>query len=87
MNEEQQSNGSVNAILSSVEGKEELAGDGQFLKDPPTAWWCVLSCVSKNIFPLYCVSKPFHCLMCFYLFMMESHFPFSRTKHLKAMCY
>lgn len=37
MNEEQQSNGNVNAILSSVEGKEELAGDGQFLKDPPTA--------------------------------------------------
>lgn len=37
MNEEQQSNGNVNAILSSIEGKEELAGDGQFLKDPPTA--------------------------------------------------
>uniref|UniRef100_K1R4A2 Pericentriolar material 1 protein n=1 Tax=Magallana gigas TaxID=29159 RepID=K1R4A2_MAGGI len=37
MNEEQQSNGNVNAVLSSIEGKEELAGDGQFLKDPPTA--------------------------------------------------
>ncbi|XP_062615320.1 pericentriolar material 1 protein-like isoform X1 [Saccostrea cucullata] len=37
MNEEQQSNGDVNAILSTMDGKEELAGDGQFLKEPPTA--------------------------------------------------
>ncbi|XP_056010025.1 pericentriolar material 1 protein-like isoform X3 [Ostrea edulis] len=37
MNEEQQSNGDINAILSTMNGKEELAGDGQFLKEPPTA--------------------------------------------------
>lgn len=60
MNEEQQSNGNVNAILSSIEGKEELAGDGQFLKDPPTAWWCVLSSVSNKILTLNCKYKHPH---------------------------
>jgi hypothetical protein len=37
MNEEQQSNGDIGAILSTMNVKEELAGDGQFLKEPPTA--------------------------------------------------
>lgn len=37
MNEEQQSNGGVSGILSALDGSEELAGDGQFLKEPPSA--------------------------------------------------
>ena len=47
MNEEQQSNGGVSGILSSLDGSEELAGDGQFLKEPPSAW-CVPSPVSTS---------------------------------------
>ncbi|KAK3100261.1 hypothetical protein FSP39_017062 [Pinctada imbricata] len=34
MSEEQQSNSSMNAVLDSMPNHEELAGDGQFLKEP-----------------------------------------------------